>query len=36
MQQVSQQLTDSEIQSLASYLQGLHPARNDIAVASAP
>lgn len=36
MQQISQQLTDSEIQSLASYLQGLHPARNDIAVASAP
>ena len=36
MAAIAKPLTDEEIQSLASYLQGLHPARNDIAVASAP
>lgn len=36
MHQVSRQLTDAEIQSLASYLQGLHPARNDLTLAAAP
>ena len=36
MHQVSRQLSDAEIQSLASYLQGLHPARDDVTVAAAP
>lgn len=36
MHQVTGQLSDTEIQSLASYLQGLHPARDDTTVAAAP
>ena len=33
MAQVAGKLTDQEIQSLASYLQGLHPRRDDLAAA---
>lgn len=33
MASVAARLTDHEIQSLASYLQGLHPARDDLAAA---
>lgn len=36
MHQVTRQLSDAEIQSLSSYLQGLHPARDDAKVAAAP
>lgn len=33
MAQIAEKLTDQEIQSLASYLQGLHPRRDDVAAA---
>ncbi|MDG2519725.1 c-type cytochrome [Lysobacter soli] len=36
MAAVAKQLTDEEIGSLSSYLQGLHPSRDDVAVANAP
>ena len=36
MATVAKQLTDEEIGSLSSYLQGLHPSRDDVAVATAP
>ncbi|MDI9237831.1 c-type cytochrome [Lysobacter sp. LF1] len=36
MAAVTRQLTDEEIGSLASFLQGLHPSREDIAAANAP
>ena len=36
MAAVTRQLTDEEIGALASYLQGLHPSRDDVAVAAAP
>ncbi len=36
MATVANELTDQEIGALASYLQGLHPRANDLAVADAP
>ena len=36
MATVAKQLSDEEIGSLSSYLQGLHPSRDDVAVANAP
>lgn len=36
MASVAKQLTDEEIGSVSSYLQGLHPSRDDVAAAGAP
>ena len=36
MATVASELTDQEIGALASYLQGLHPSANDVAIAGAP